>query len=66
MTERQLTVCAIALYADGYSAKQVGVALGVEEKRAQQLIEAGADAQAAGTMGQMAQYRNPWSRQDDE
>ena len=58
MDDRQLTVCAIALFADGYSKQQVAEALGVDVDRAQALIRAGADAQAAGTMGQMEQ--GPW------
>lgn len=62
MDERQMTVCAIALFADGYSQHQIADALGVDADRAQELIEAGADAQAAGRMGQMAQHRDPWSR----
>ena len=68
MDERQLTVCAIALFADGYSSRQIGRALQVDQDRAQELISAGADAQAAGEMGHMKQGRNPWSRDcgDDE
>ena len=53
MNERQLKVCAIALFCDGWSSKQVARALGVDEQRAQELIEAGADEQASGTMGSM-------------
>ena len=64
MDERQLTVCAIALFADGFSKPQIAGALGVDEERAQQLIENGADEQAAGTMGHMKQHREPWSRGD--
>ena len=62
MDERQMTVCAIALFVDGYSKYQVADALGVDIDRAQELIEAGADAQANGEMGQMARHRAPWSR----
>ncbi len=40
MDERQMTVCAIALFADGYSARQVGEALGVDAERARKLISA--------------------------
>ena len=53
MTERQLTVCAIALVADGNSAEEVARALGVGEDHARFLIEAGATEQSAGTMGYM-------------
>ena len=56
MDERQLTVCAIALFADGYSKRRIAAALGVDEDRAQRLAERGAEEQAAGTMGHMAQY----------
>ena len=66
MDERQLTLCAVALFADGYSKDQIGTALGVDSERAQQLIELGADAQSAGEMGQMSQHRPPWSRADNE
>lgn len=62
MDERQQTVCAIALFADGYSNRQVAEALGIDVDRAQELIEAGARAQAAGKMGHMKQGRQPWSR----
>ena len=65
MDEWQKTVCAIALFADGYSKHQIAHALGVDADRAQELIEAGAEAQAAGEMGQMAQHRAPWSRDAD-
>ena len=53
MNERQLMVCAIALFCDGWSQEQIASALSVEERYAQDLIEAGADEQAAGTMGHM-------------
>ena len=62
MDEWQMTVCAIALFADGYSKYQIGEALGIDPDRAQQLIQAGADAQAREEMGQMDQHRPPWSR----
>ena len=62
MDERQLTVCAIALFADGYSSRQIGEALNVTKDRAQVLIEAGAEEQREGTMGHMKQGRVPWSR----
>ena len=66
MTERQMTVCAIGLFADGYSKDQVARALGVDSERAQQLIEAGADAQANGTMGYMKSLSPAVSRGDEE
>ena len=62
MTDWQQTICAIALFADGYSKYQVAEALDVDVDRAQRLIDAGADAQAAGKMGHMKQRREPWSR----
>ena len=66
MTERQLTVCAIALFADGFDKAQIARALGVDADRAQELIERGADEQSAGTMGHMKQHRPPHSRASDE
>ena len=65
MDEWQMTVCAIALFADGYSKYQVAEALGVDPDRAQELILAGAHAQTAGKMGHMAEGRPPWSRDPD-
>ena len=62
MDEWQQTICAIALFADGYSQHQVAEALGVDADTAQRLIEAGAGAQAAGKMGHMKQGNPPWSR----
>lgn len=62
MDERQLMVCAIALFADGYSARQVSEALGVDPDRAQALIEAGAEAQSRGEMGHMATTLGPDGR----
>ena len=59
LDERQLTVCAIALFADGYSPPQIGKALQVDQDRAQKLISAGADAQANGKMGYMKQGCKP-------
>ena len=47
MDERQMVVCAIALFCDGYSPRQVAVALNVDRERAQQLIRQGVDEQAA-------------------
>ena len=51
MDERQQTVCAIALFADGYSQRQIAEALGVDYDEAVRLCEAGAAEQSAGTMG---------------
>ena len=62
MDEWQQSVCAIALFSDGYSQYQIAKALGVTVERAQELIEAGASAQRNGEMGHMAQHREPWSR----
>ncbi len=62
MNHRQLTVCAIALFADGYSRDQIAEALNLESEEAQKFIEAGANAQAAGEMGFMDQHMQPWSR----
>ena len=53
MNERQLNVCAIALFADGWSYEQIAKALGVDRKRAVELTCAGADEQRNGTMGYM-------------
>ena len=59
MDEWQMTVCAIALFADGYSQNQIAYALGVDTGRAQELIDAGGDAQAA---RQMDKWPNTVSR----
>ena len=64
MDEWQMTVCAIALFADGYSKHQIGRALGVDVDKAQALIEAGADAQATDRMGYMTQHRAAGSRDE--
>ena len=53
MDDRQLMVSAISLFCDGYSARQVGQALSVSEDRAQALIEASAEVQKRGEMGNM-------------
>ena len=62
MTKRQLMVCAIALFADGYSRRHIAQALNLTEDQAQELINAGADEQGNGTMGHMrngpVQYRD--------
>ena len=53
MTELQKQVCAAALYANGYSRPQVGVALDEPEYRVQELVRAGGRVQADGAMGKM-------------
>ena len=62
MNERQLTVCAAALWADGWSTRQIAEALQVTTERAQELTGAGADAQAAGDIGFMKAGHAPNSR----
>ena len=62
MDEWQQTVCAIALFADGYSQFQIAEDLGVSPDRAQELIWAGAKAQRDKEMGFMEQHRAPWIR----
>ena len=54
MNERQRTVCAIALFADGFTIVQIAAALGVDIDQAQGLMDIGAEEQAAGTMGHMS------------
>lgn len=53
MNERQLTVCAIALFRDGFSRKQITDALSVTAKRASELIQKGDAEMRAQTMGDM-------------
>ena len=53
MNERQQRVCAIALFADGWEHKQIGAALGVDEERTTELVNAGAEEQRNNTMGNM-------------
>lgn len=55
MDKWQQTVCAIALWANGYTTRQVAEALNVDADTAQDLLEEGASAQAAGKMGHMKQ-----------
>ena len=62
MDERQLTVCAIALFADGYTHAEIAQAFGVNEDRASELAIKGSNEQAAGTMGHME--NNPKNRPD--
>ena len=59
MNERQLQVCAIALFADGWANHHIADALGVDHARAQKLIEQGAKEQGAGRMGYMQSTRDP-------
>ena len=54
MDQRQLMVCAIALFADGYEFNAIATALGVSRDEAAKLAALGGDEQAAGTMGYMA------------
>ena len=54
MTERQLTVCASALWANGGTREEIAHALGVSADRAQELMDRGAGEQARGTIGFMA------------
>ena len=53
MNERQMTVCAIALWCDRFDHDQVAQALSIENQRARELIDRGAREQGQGTMGQM-------------
>ena len=62
MDDWQKSICAIALFADGYSKYQISEALGVDSDQAQRLIDAGAAAQRHGEMGYMKQHRAPWVR----
>ena len=59
--EQQKMVCSIALFADGWSPRQIGDALGVDESTAQELIEKGANAQADQEMGRMLKFNEAWS-----
>ena len=64
MTEGQKTVCASALFANGYSRPQVAKVLGEPEGRVQELVQSGADAQAAERMGFMKS--STWAKSDPE
>ena len=64
MTEAQKTLCAIALFANGYSRPQVARALSESEGRVQELVEAGANAQARGGMGYMKS--STWAKKDPD
>ena len=59
MNERQLQVCAVALFSDGWAQRHIAEALGVDNARAQQLIERGAMEQNKGRMGYMESTRDP-------
>ena len=58
MNDRQQMVCAIALFADGYSHEAIAIALGVTLSASTELTRRGADEQAAGTLGHMATTLN--------
>ena len=64
MTVGQKTVCAIALFANGYSKPQVARALGEDEGRVQELVEAGATEQGRGEMGHMKS--STWAKKDPD
>ena len=68
MDERQMMVCATALYFDGYSKRQIAEALGIDQDRAQELAELGGEAQGKGEMGRMEANKNykPWGRDTEE
>ena len=57
MTERELEVCAIALFANGASFEAIAIALNVDRDRAANLAGAGGNTQAAGKMGYMKPSR---------
>lgn len=51
MNDRQLTVCAIALFADGFDHEQISKALDLRYERCVELVTAGGNEQFRGTMG---------------
>ena len=53
MNKRQKFVCAIALFADGWSHDQIATALQVTREDAVKLVDAGAAAIRKGTLGQI-------------
>lgn len=53
MDARQLMVCASALFADGYTHEAIATTLNVSPAEAAELTAAGANEQAAGTLGLM-------------
>ena len=57
MKEKELEVCAIALFANGASFEAIARALGVDRDKAAELAAAGGNAQAAGEMGYMKNGR---------
>lgn len=62
MVERQQLVCAIALFADGWSYEQIAKALDVEMDDVTRLVGAGAEEQDNGTMGHMKNCPAPDNR----
>ena len=66
MNLRQQTVCAIALWADGYSHRQIAQALNITEEQAVSFTAKGAEEQSAGTMGHMKSGRPPLTRDPEE
>lgn len=62
MNTRQRTVCAIALWADGWSHQQIAKALNVTEEEATELTARGAAEQGKGTMGYMKSGKPPLAR----
>lgn len=64
MTEGQKVVCAIALFANGYSRPQVSEVLGESEQRAQELVDTGAEAQRSKQMGFMES--SIWAKSDPD
>jgi len=65
MIKRQQTVCAIALFSDGYSFRQIAEALEVDIEQAKGLVDAGAEAQRRGDMVYMPN-QNSWNCRDSE
>ena len=62
MNSRQKTVCAIALWADGYSHRQIAEALRITPDEATELTARGAQEQSEGTMGHMKSGKPPLAR----
>ena len=58
MNDRQQMVCAIALFANGYSHESIAEALGVTNSKATKLVERGAEEQSEGKMGFMRTTRD--------
>ena len=57
MDERQMTICAGALFANGYRKDAIAEALDISPERAQRLAEDAADEQSAGRIGEMRSPR---------